>query len=418
MLRYLISATEALMVVSVLTGMLYAYLPQRYGKRGRLLLLTGSVAGVVSACVLAYFKNKTNLIHTGIWNRWIFTVSAVVFLLFVLTDTFFFRKRFARATGNIAPAAASLMLGLQLFYALPDVIATPYNIILGGNSLFSTGFLYRLIGLLLGLLLAALTALAVCVVCKRCGEGVCGLLFKLAFLVITVQQMIKVLDELRASRIITSRTLFRVAVFCSNHASLFLYLVLLIALVIPVLLWVKSFSGEEAYENPAALRKIKARRRSTRRWASVLMICFLLAVLNLTAVKAYANKPVELSAIEDCRQEGDTLVIPFSQVEDGHLHRFAYTTPQGAQVRFIIIKKPNSSAYGIGLDACDICGETGYYERGGQVVCNRCDVVMNINTIGFKGGCNPKLIDYTIEDGTIRVPLSTLDTEENNRLFK
>jgi uncharacterized membrane protein len=73
-----------------------------------------------------------------------------------------------------------------------------------------------------------------------------------------------------------------------------------------------------------------------------------------------------------------------------------------------VIKKPNASSYGIGLDACDICGETGYYEKDDKVVCNLCDVVMNINTIGFKGGCNPIIIDYSISDGYIIVPIDGL----------
>ena len=92
------------------------------------------------------------------------------------------------------------------------------------------------------------------------------------------------------------------------------------------------------------------------------------------------------------------------QVDDGHLHRFAYYSDEGTEIRFIVIKKPDSSAYGIGLDACDICGETGYYEKDGMVVCKLCDVVMNINTIGFKGGCNPIIIDYSIENGNIVIP--------------
>ena len=130
-----------------------------------------------------------------------------------------------------------------------------------------------------------------------------------------------------------------------------------------------------------------------------LLITALTATLNMSAVKAYANRPVELSPVEECELRGDSLYIPFAQVEDGHLHRFAYKTDKGISVRFLIIKKPNSSAYGVGLDACDICGETGYYERDGQIVCKLCDVVMNINTIGFKGGCNPIVIDYSVESG-------------------
>ena len=38
---------------------------------------------------------------------------------------------------------------------------------------------------------------------------------------------------------------------------------------------------------------------------------------------------------------------------------------------------------------------------------------MNINTIGFKGGCNPVPIDYSIRDGYIIVPISTLMEQEH-----
>lgn len=133
----------------------------------------------------------------------------------------------------------------------------------------------------------------------------------------------------------------------------------------------------------------------------------------MTVVYNIANQEVELSPIEETVIDSDNMYITFEQVSDGHLHRFGYTTENGVQIRVIVIQKPNSSQYGIGLDACDICGETGYYEKNGQVVCNLCDVVMNINTIGFKGGCNPIVIDYSIENGQIIIPLAGLEEYED-----
>ena len=102
------------------------------------------------------------------------------------------------------------------------------------------------------------------------------------------------------------------------------------------------------------------------------------------------------------------MIVPLTAVEDGHLHRFGYTTDDGVLVKFIVVQKPGSSAYGVGLDACEICGDAGYFERDEQIVCRRCDVVMNKNTIGFKGGCNPIVIDYRVENGQIIVPIQTL----------
>ena len=88
--------------------------------------------------------------------------------------------------------------------------------------------------------------------------------------------------------------------------------------------------------------------------------------------------------------------IKFSQINDGHLHRFEYKAKDGTSMRFIIIKK-NGGAYGVGLDACDNCGDAGYYEKDGKIICKKCDVAINLATIGFKGGCNPIPFDYQVK---------------------
>ena len=363
---------------------------------------------------MSWYKNMTHLVDTGAWNQKIFTASIVLWILFCIFDTKLLRKATKSLDSWIVPLAGGLMAFDLLFYALPDVLAYPYNFVLGGQAFFSTGFLYRLIGLILGILLCVVAGASAMAAFSRIGTDMSGLLFKIAYLPVMLQHAAKILQTLYSRRRISGKWLFRVIKFTSNHASLFTYLVLAVAVLVPVILWIRSFHVNEPYENPAQHRKIRAKWRSIRRWSAALLITALTATLNMSAVKAYANRPVELSPVEECELRGDSLYIPFAQVEDGHLHRFAYKTDKGISVRFLIIKKPNSSAYGVGLDACDICGETGYYERNGQVVCNRCDVVMNINTIGFKGGCNPKVIDYSIENGEIIVPVSTLIEHESD----
>ena len=79
-------------------------------------------------------------------------------------------------------------------------------------------------------------------------------------------------------------------------------------------------------------------------------------------------------------------------------------------MRFIAIKK-SEGAYGIGLDACDICGPSGYFERNGDVICKLCDVVMNKATIGFPGGCNPVPLPYILHDGKIKIKVEDLEKE-------
>ncbi len=121
-----------------------------------------------------------------------------------------------------------------------------------------------------------------------------------------------------------------------------------------------------------------------------------------TGDSPFTSEPEEYSLVDG------VATIPFSQVEDGHLHRFAYTAADGTEMRFIIILK-NGGAYGVGLDACETCGDAGYYEQDGKIICKRCDVAINLATIGFKGGCNPIPFPYQVDDGAIIIHTTDLD---------
>jgi len=229
-------------------------------------------------------------------------------------------------------------------------------------------------------------------------------------------QVAKLIQILTSRRVIKGDLFFKIAIYTSNYSDTFTYAMIAVTLILPIALLIKSFHVNEPYENPAQKRKIISGWNKARRWAVTTMICLGLTVLCMTWLTDINNREAELSPVEESRTDDENVYVSFEQVEDGHLHRFGYTTPSGKNVRFIVIKKPNSSAYGIGLDACEICGETGYFERNGQIVCKLCDVVMNVNTIGFKGGCNPIPIEYSIKDGSIIVPISSLIEQEG--IFK
>lgn len=411
MLKYIISCTELLIIAAVLIGMMLGYSYAAYGRKGRKITGYGILAGLVIAIIMSWMKNKTKLIDTGFWNIITFSIILAALIVFLIFDAM---KKKREAQSPIVPVSLGVISAMMMFYALPDVLAYPYVIVLGGFTVFSTDFIYRFIGIVIGCAIVMVAAVSMYQVMQRLKREHAAVFLKAALLINSAQQVSKVLNLLRSKRIITGKLVFQIVRFTSNHASWFIYGAMILAALAGLFLLAATQKSKETYENAAQHRKIRARKRSVRRWVTALIVCIALSLANVTAVKAYANRPVELSAIEECEQRGDELYIPFEQVEDGNLHRFAYTTDNGVAVRFIVIKKPSSSAYGIGLDACDICGETGYYQRGSQVVCNRCDVVMNINTIGFKGGCNPKVIDYRIENGYIIVPTYTLIEHESD----
>lgn len=129
---------------------------------------------------------------------------------------------------------------------------------------------------------------------------------------------------------------------------------------------------------------------------------------TLTVGLAQAYKQPALSPPEHYSLQAQEITIAFPQVNDGHLHRFEYKAEDGTVMRFIIIKK-NGGAYGIGLDACENCGPAGYFERDGKIICKRCDVAINVATIGYRGGCNPIPFDFTTSRGQIHIQTATLD---------
>ena len=416
MLKYLIAVTGSTAVLAVLLGLMYAWVTDALGVPGRRALTVSVLLGAVGAAVYQALRTTTKIIDkTGgnpIWNVRIFAVALVALVLFDIFCLPLLRR--FRAGRVVAIAAACLLTFTQVFYALPPVFGYPTNFNLNGDTMLSSAFVTRFIGYLLGIVLALVTVVALYRAARRLPRGlVCGLLCA-ALLVNAVLQVTTGLGTLYTRRYISGHELFVFIRTVTNNSRLFIFAVLLIALVVPVWLWVKSFNVKEPYTNPGEHRKIRAKWRSNRRWSTTVICCFLLAVVTLTWFSAIDNRVIELSPVEECQLDDTQCLVPLTQVDDGHLHRFAYTSENGVDIRFIIIKKPNSSAYGVGLDSCDICGETGYFERNGQIVCKLCDVVMNVNTIGFKGGCNPKVIDYSVGEGFIKVPFSTLLEHEKD----
>lgn len=409
MLSYLIKTTISLLMAVIMLGITAAYTKLKAKPYEKIIVIIGTGLGLVASIVMSFAKNTTSKIDTSAWNLGIFSVALTAFVLLLLFSMKIVHKKFGKVTDILFWCMTSVIVAASLFYTLPDVWAYPYQMVSAGQSMISTDFLYKMIGFVLGWILMIVVFFASyhCVI--RLTEKGDFVLLKLSYLIQALRQVSVILSIVLAKRMIKSNhTLFTIAKYTSNYSNGFIYLSIILIFTVTIILWVRSFHVNEPYENPAQHRKIKAKWRNIRRWAATAIIAFIICISNMTVINAYDKKVVELSPVEEAKTDNENVYVKFEQVADGHLHRFAYVTGKGVEIRFIVIKKPNSSSYGIGLDACDICGETGYYEKDGQVVCKLCDVVMNISTIGFKGGCNPIVIPYEIKNGEIIVPIEGL----------
>lgn len=415
MLKYLIQVVQNSLTTGILLAMLFA-LSQLGGKqKQKKWLLWGLTAGVAAALLLAVLKSTTVLINREYFNIGILSVAILSEILFCMLLWGILQKRLPELHGRIWSVLYAVLAASLLLYALPDIFLYPTEFLMAGQSVFSTDFLYKSIGYLGGLLIVGLSGLAL----YQAGTG---LSFRLVRILLTVglavnmvKQIATIAQFLLARRMIPmSKGLFEFIKMSVNYNDWFLYGIMVITILMPVLLWIKSLHPKDAFSNPAQHRRIRAISRRQRRWCTVVLAGYLLSILCLTVVRAYDEREAVLSPAEPMNVVGSEIVIPLENVGDGHLHRFIYTASNGTEVRFIVIRKSaNTNSYGVGLDACDICGPTGYYERGDhEVVCKLCDVVMNISTIGFKGGCNPVPLSYTIQAGNMVIQTNDLESEK------
>jgi uncharacterized membrane protein len=416
MLRYFVQVIQNLLTTGILSGLLFASCGDGKGKTRA---LWGCLAGSVAALVLAVLRRTTALINRGWFNTWILFFAILFGVLSIVLSRLSFQKK-----QNVLNGAAfsdyvrALLLAALFFYALPTIFLYPTEFVLAGESVFSTDFLFKCIGFLAGLALVIITAIALYKTGTALSQAsslspVLPLFLAVIIAVNMINQLAAIIQFLLARRIIPMvRWLFRIIVLAVNNTIVFFYAIMGIAFLLPVILFVKSYISKPTWKNPAEHRKIKAGLRINRRWCFTVAALFCLSVFSLTFVKSYIERGVELSPAEPMTISGSEILIPIERVEDGHLHRFNYTASEDIEMRFIVIKK-NAAAYGVGLDACDICGPTGYYERKGEVICRLCDVVMNISTIGFKGGCNPVPLAYTLRSGNMVIAIDDLEAERS-----
>lgn len=407
MLNYFIHTTNAILMASVIAGVIAGYTRLTGRKVHKIIMICGAAAGLIVSIVIAVLRNNTKLINTASMNSVIYTSSLAAFLLFVIFLIPAAKKN--KYLSLVSWIALAVDLVALMAYSYPEAMMYPHKVLIVERTALSTDYLMAMIGVFGGVVLSLLGFLAAMHCTMRTSERGALILTIAELLVYEVIMLSGILSvNLQNGNIKSNHAVFSFVVFVKNHNNWFVFASLLILFAAAAVLIIRSMSVNEPYKNAAEHRKIKAKWRSIRRWAATAVCVAVCGVLTLTVLQTINSKDVALSPIEETDFDEENVYVPFDMVADGHLHRFAYETENGVSIRFIVIKKPNSQTYGIGLDACDICGETGYYEKDGQVVCKLCDVVMNISTIGFKGGCNPIVIPYEIKNGQIIVPISGL----------
>ena len=370
-----------------------------------ILAVLGIVAGFCVFGLRVYDPKGMNLMLMRFNRRLVVTIACIAVLALLSV-------KFRRVNGVVV----SVMVFVSLMYLVPPVLQYTREFVYFGEAGISTNAMLRALGFTLGLIVCLLLVLGTYEV-HSCVTGrkflaASLMIYALEYLAggVTALQRLRVL---KTSDAVFGVSVFDVMIWRDANPNAFLFAQLGLALVMLVFVIMTHRKPEGTFPNRALLRKEKARLRDCRRWSWSLGVFGMLAVFIVIVLHYYDTKPPAEIQPEPYDIEDGIISIALEKVSDGHLHKFSYVTPNRYDVRFLVVKKPAGTAYGVGLDACDICGIAGYYERGDEeVICRRCDVVMNKNTIGFKGGCNPVPFEYEIRGGKIYIDVKELEQHE------
>ena len=431
MLQQMSEATLTLLLTMLALGAVIRFMPAagrgRRGKKARSVAVWAGIGlGMVSSLALTIINveapKSVNRQTVGLFTLPVAIVLAVLFLALIAVRSRRVRSLLpgdaddeARAAlsvetavsgDNLVRIVGALYIAATLFRAVPTAMNQAVMMLSGGVEIYSTPVVLALVGYVLAWVLVCFVAWVSYRLCSWNNR-----VWPAAFILIALlaNHSLMVVRILKAKRLIsTSKDIWAVMSWFINNEAVFTIAAGLALCAVVVLTWLASRSIPTVGANPAEGRLGRARSRLYKSMAGTAALGYLCGALLITVGVAYGSQEIELSPPESFSVVDDQVSVNLADISDGHLHRFEYTTSGGVKVRFIVIQKSGSS-FGVGLDACEICGPSGYYEKDGKVICKLCEVAMNIATIGFKGGCNPIPIEYKVSNGTLTVPISALE---------
>ncbi|MBX4133376.1 DUF2318 domain-containing protein [Frischella sp. Ac48] len=417
MLQYLINVTDNTFISAVIVALLISTL-RIVGTQPKKIIWSSLLLGCLVALVYAILKRNTGTVIREYYDlvllcSWGIFIIPTVFCIWIC----YIKQK--RANMNAwwqlsVNCGITLLLALVFALFMPNLLLYPFAFDVGMDSIFNTDYLFKWLGYTAAIILMLLITLFICRITYKLANKLVLIIISIALAIFTIQNFITIAQIMIVRRIIAyQQWLMDLIIFVLSHGNFFIFVFICISLLLTLMLYIKSKTTPLNGQNPAQIRKIKANIRQDRRKVLMIMAATAITAFTVTRLRYLYEKGVEISPAEPIGLNSNgLLVIPLTKVNDSKLHRFGYTTQDGTIVRFIIIKK-SENAYGVGLDACDICGASGYYQRGDQVVCSLCDVVMNIATIGFPGGCNPVPLKFQVNDGNIVIKPKYLEAEKN-----
>jgi FTR1 family protein len=382
-------------------------------KTGRLELLPAVYRGLISA-VIASFLAAWGFAKIGLsddaYEGWTLLASAVFVFSMVLWMNRHGRKlkgeietRLQKDAGGGSSWGVFFFVFLMIFREGVETVLLLYGVVR-----LDTSSILEALGALLGIGLAVLFGVSfvrgtIRVDLKQFFQMTTAIL-----LVVVFQLLITGLHELSESQVLpaSSREMAIVGPVVKNDIFFFVT-ILALAAAMMLLEWRKRRAPITAGLEGAALRKAQWSARRERLWMTASCAASCIFILLITAEFVYTRQATALSPAEPVAFQNGAVRIPVASVSDGILHRFQLEDG-GVSVSFIVMQKADKTL-ATALDACEICGKQGFYQKGNEIICRNCGSAIVPSTIGVKGGCNPIPLKSHVDGDMLVIDAAALD---------
>jgi FTR1 family protein len=406
---------EAALVVGIVLG----YLKKTGRAASERPVYLGLGTAILASLGFGIFLSRLHVSELGdAYEGELMLVAAV----FVATMVWWMWRTGKRMKGEIEQKLASLSaspsrssaFGLFLFVFLMvfrEGIETV--LFLGAVSLRTTSSLLEFTGAVIGIALAIGFGVALFKGTLRVNLPRFFRITTIVLLAISVQLLATGVHELSEAQVLPSspREMALVGPLVNNDL---LFIVVVIALCLFLLAAERvdkeTMAGKELERLTAPeRRKVLAREHRERFWKLAAAGLALSAIVLISAEIVYARVAQAVEAPVPVAIANGEVQIPVSQLSDHALHHFAAAVG-GREVRLIAILDASDTVRAA-LDACAICGNQGYYQRGQNVICRNCAAAIFVPTIGRTGGCNPIPFDppYQVKGDIVMIPEAALE---------
>jgi high-affinity iron transporter len=399
---------EAALIVAIVLGYLKKIGRSDLARSAYIGVGTAAVFAVAAAILFRRFEISEDMWLEG-WGMLIASIFVATMVVWMWRTSSRLKGEIENRISQAATAASGkFSFGVFIFVFLMVAREGIETVLFLGAVRFNTTAMMNFVGGLIGLSLAIVFGFLFVKGSIRINLRKFFSITSIILLVVAVQLFISGLHGLSEALVLpaSDREMAIIGPIVQNQA--FFYVIIL-ALTGLMLLWQRQKSQVlPADANPAERRKALHLARRERMWTRSLGALALLSIAMITAQFVYSAGSTPNTPPEQVFNAGQQVRIALSRVDDGKLHRFAYSTADGGSVRFILIKL-DSGKIGIALDACQICGDKGYYQQGHDIICRNCTAAINPASIGQSGGCNPIELNGKPDGQDIVIEPSDLD---------